>query len=268
MGGSERPSCRASPTRSWSESGSFCSSHFSPTQATRFFTDPLHTFLETHEIRNATLVGHSLGGYLAARYALRHPERISRLVLASPVGFPAKPIDALPPSQLSPGMRLFDALWSANITPQQLVRMMGGSRGRKSVSRTLRKQIPHLASASSDLLADYLYHITVAHPSGEFAMNSLLEGAASPESVGVFAREPLEDRMVNAFDPSIRLKILFGDRDWMRTSANEGSAARVVSEIQARNTASSASIHLVPNAGHHLYLNNAPDFVSHILSDF
>jgi cardiolipin-specific phospholipase len=33
-----------------------------------------------------TLVGHSLGGFLAGEFALSHPERLSELVLASPVG--------------------------------------------------------------------------------------------------------------------------------------------------------------------------------------
>ncbi|HJQ18337.1 MAG TPA: alpha/beta hydrolase [Allosphingosinicella sp.] len=32
------------------------------------------------------LVGHSLGGWLAAEFAIRHPERLNRLVLVSPAG--------------------------------------------------------------------------------------------------------------------------------------------------------------------------------------
>ena len=82
------------------------------------------------------------------------------------------------------------------MTPQQLIRLMGATRGRRVVQQALAGRIPHLTGRMDDrallrLLADYLYHITVAHPSGEFAMNSLLQPGLQPNEAGVFAREPL-----------------------------------------------------------------------------
>jgi pimeloyl-ACP methyl ester carboxylesterase len=34
-----------------------------------------------------------MGGYLAAAYALQHPEHVAQLILVSPVGVPRKPAD-------------------------------------------------------------------------------------------------------------------------------------------------------------------------------
>lgn len=41
------------------------------------------------------LCGHSLGGYVAGAYALKHPHRLHGLVLASPAGVPEPDREAL-----------------------------------------------------------------------------------------------------------------------------------------------------------------------------
>jgi cardiolipin-specific phospholipase len=149
--------------------------------------------------------------------------------------------------------------------------MMGSTRGRRNIQRVLQGRIPHLQQQQANLLGEYLYHITVADPSGEFAMNSLLEPVVAPDFVGVFARQPLEDQLVERLEgnngdvttsSSIKkIKVLFGDHDWMRP--NEPSARNALSKFQKID----ASVHILPNAGHHLYLDNNHDFVRHILED-
>jgi cardiolipin-specific phospholipase len=42
-------------------------------------------------LERMTLIGHSLGAYLSVAYALRHPERVSKLILLSPAGVPRGP---------------------------------------------------------------------------------------------------------------------------------------------------------------------------------
>jgi cardiolipin-specific phospholipase len=68
-------------------------------QAEAFFVDALEEWRATRGIARMQLYGHSLGGYLATAYALRHPDRVARLVLISPAGIPRDPADALAPAR-------------------------------------------------------------------------------------------------------------------------------------------------------------------------
>jgi cardiolipin-specific phospholipase len=317
MGGSDRPPCWESPIRSFFHSSSsytsnrfsLCNSHFTtPSRAIDFFLDPLEQVLQNNHSSNddndesnhengikfhpnekICLVGHSLGGYLAARFVMRNNNNnnnadgssnknngganiISKLILASPVGFqpPPPPGQRLPTSNLPPAMRLLDALWSANFTPQQIIRFMGDTRGKRMVERALRGRIPHLSTSDVELLADYLYHITVAPPSGEYAMNSLLEPAVASEGggAGVYARESLgggvmTEMLLKNEETNIQsVKVLFGDRDWM--AFNQSAAVKEMNEIRAK-MGIDANVHVLPGSGHHLYLDNADAFIRHIL---
>jgi pimeloyl-ACP methyl ester carboxylesterase len=76
------------------------------------FLDRLYNELK---IERATLVGNSMGGWIAALYALSHPERVERLVLVDAAGFaPPKDFDARQLAALNPstreGMRQLSAL--------------------------------------------------------------------------------------------------------------------------------------------------------------
>jgi pimeloyl-ACP methyl ester carboxylesterase len=48
------------------------------------------SWMEAVGIKQAHLLGHSMGGYICLWIAARHPERIKRLVLVSPAGIPHK----------------------------------------------------------------------------------------------------------------------------------------------------------------------------------
>ncbi len=53
------------------------------------FVDFLDGFLKELKIEHASLVGNSLGGWIAAAFALAHPERVDRLVLCDAAGYRA-----------------------------------------------------------------------------------------------------------------------------------------------------------------------------------
>ncbi|MEO9365671.1 MULTISPECIES: alpha/beta fold hydrolase [Candidatus Nitrosocaldus] len=54
------------------------------------FVDMLRGFMDTLGVDKASIVGSSLGGQIAAEYALKHQERVDRLILVAPAGFTPK----------------------------------------------------------------------------------------------------------------------------------------------------------------------------------
>lgn len=61
------------------------------TKAEDWFIDALEEWRVKRKIERFTLLGHSLGGYMAVAYALKYPGRLNKLILASPVGIPEDP---------------------------------------------------------------------------------------------------------------------------------------------------------------------------------
>jgi pimeloyl-ACP methyl ester carboxylesterase len=53
--------------------------------------DFLERFADAAGMRRFAIAGNSLGGYYAWRFALRHPERVSALVLVDPLAYPLQP---------------------------------------------------------------------------------------------------------------------------------------------------------------------------------
>lgn len=70
------------------------------------YVDFLDAFLKELKIERASLVGNSMGGWVAASYALAHPERVERLVLADAAGLmPAQDLDMALLMKLNPSTR-------------------------------------------------------------------------------------------------------------------------------------------------------------------
>lgn len=51
------------------------------------FADFIVSYMDARGIGNAVLVGHSMGGLIAVATCLKHPERVSRLILVDPGGY-------------------------------------------------------------------------------------------------------------------------------------------------------------------------------------
>ncbi|RMZ79509.1 hypothetical protein DV737_g3348, partial [Chaetothyriales sp. CBS 132003] len=80
-------------------------------EAEDWFVDSLEEWRALNRIDKMTLLGHSMGGYMAVCYALKYPGRLNKLILASPVGIPEDPY-AADVDMAAPAGPTLDAEWT------------------------------------------------------------------------------------------------------------------------------------------------------------
>jgi pimeloyl-ACP methyl ester carboxylesterase len=83
-----------------------------PAETEEWFIKSLEQWRQEMNIDQMNLCGHSLGGYIAATYAMRFPHRLSGLVLASPAGVPAVAPELMEQAREA---RINGGFWSKNL---------------------------------------------------------------------------------------------------------------------------------------------------------
>ncbi|KAL7950213.1 alpha/beta-hydrolase [Trichoderma barbatum] len=217
-------------------------------EAESWFIDALEEWRKARKIERFTLLGHSLGGYLAVSYALKYPGHLKKLILASPVGIPEDPyavsaalpepgestmqnefaVDQqtttkngadVPPRRPYPSWLVW--LWDANVSPFSIVRM-AGPLGPRFVSGWTSRRFNHLPSEEAQTLHDYSFSIFKQKGSGEYALAYIL-------APGAFARRPVINRIQNvgrqpikgpdgetvSKETGIPVVFMYGENDWM-----------------------------------------------------
>ena len=196
-------------------------------EAEAWFVDSLEEWRVQKKIDKFTLLGHSMGGYMAVAYALKYPGRLNKLILASPVGIPEDPYAVNADMPEPPGSTMANEftqdqdtestrsgqkanpnrlpatndkstprkplskwvtyLWDANISPFSFVRW-AGPLGPRLVSGWTSRRFSHLPHDEAQALHDYAYSLFRLRGSGEYALAYIL-------APGAFARSPLIRRI-------------------------------------------------------------------------
>lgn len=236
-----------------------------------YFIDSLQEFVKHEDSQlnseNFTLLGHSMGGYLVGKYALKYPSQVNGVIMASPAGLGSIPAKDRQISAYSVGVYagLAKTFWSFNYTPQYILRLMGPDRAKNVVKTSLNRRFSSRWDDNKlSALSNYLYSISSPPASGEFSLNSLLvpifervvEGEPDPYKRGyrirIVARDPIKHDLSKL--GTIPLLVMFGDDDWI----SYPNAKQDCESLKANGL----NIHytVISKAGHHLYMDNTEEY--------
>ncbi|OMO87471.1 Alpha/beta hydrolase-1 [Corchorus capsularis] len=220
-----------------------------------WFIDSFEEWRKAKDLSNFILLGHSFGGYVAAKYALKHPEHVQHLILVGPAGFSSESdgkSEWLTRFRATWKGAILNHLWESNFTPQKLVRGLGPW-GPNLVSKyTTARFSPRysaegvLTEDESKLLTDYVYHTLAAKASGELCLKYIF-------AFGAFARMPL---LNSASEWKVPTTFIYGVQDWMNYQGAQ--EARKQMKVPCE-------IIRVPQSGHFVFLENPSGFHSAML---
>ncbi|XP_077220324.1 putative 1-acylglycerol-3-phosphate O-acyltransferase [Tasmannia lanceolata] len=219
-----------------------------------WFIDSLEEWRKVKNLSNFILLGHSFGGYVAAKYALKHPEHVQHLILVGPAGFTSES-DAsnewVTKFRATWKGAILGHLWESNFTPQRIVRGLGPwgpDLVRKYTSTRFGTQSNGdvLNEEESKLLTDYVYHTLAAKASGELCLKYIF-------SFGAYAKLPLLQR---ASEWKVPTTFIYGYQDWMKFQGAQ--EARKDMKVPCE-------IIRVPEGGHFVFVNNPSAFNSAVI---
>ncbi|KAG0472772.1 hypothetical protein HPP92_014629 [Vanilla planifolia] len=214
-----------------------------------WFIDSFEEWRKAKNLTKFILLGHSFGGYIAAKYALKHPEHVQHLILVGPAGFSSETehkSEWLTKFRATWKGTIVNHLWESNFTPQKVIRGLGPW-GPQLVRRYTSARFGSYSSGTvlgedeARLLTDYVYHTLVAKASGELCLKYIF-------SFGAFARKPL---LQFASEWKVPTTFIYGFEDWM--SYQGAQLARQEMEVPC-------DIIRVPQGGHFVFIDNPTGF--------
>ncbi|KAG7469816.1 hypothetical protein MATL_G00132790 [Megalops atlanticus] len=217
-------------------------------EAEQQFVDSIEQWRATVGLEAMILVGHNLGGYLAASYSLRFPSRVKHLILVEPWGFPERPDTGDQDRPIPVWIKALGAMLSP-FNPLAGLRL-AGPLGPMLV-QTLRPDFKKKFSSmfNDNTVTEYIYHLNVQTPSGETAFKNM----TIPYG---WARRPMLQR-VGLIQQDVPISVVYGSR-----SSIDGNSGAAIKELRPN---SHVEIVVIRGAGHYVYADQPEDFNQQIL---
>ncbi|XP_009322478.1 PREDICTED: 1-acylglycerol-3-phosphate O-acyltransferase ABHD5 [Pygoscelis adeliae] len=212
-------------------------------EAENQFVESIEEWRKEVGLEKMILLGHNLGGFLAAAYSLKYHSRVKHLILVEPWGFPERPDNAEHERPIPIWIKALGAILSP-FNPLAGLRIAGPF-GLSLVQR-LRPDFKRKYSSMFDdnTVAEYIYHCNVQSPSGETAFKNM----TIPYG---WAKRPMLQR-IPQMDEDIPITVVYGARSCI--DGNSGST------IQSLRPNSYVKTIAILGAGHYVYADQPEDF--------
>lgn len=204
-----------------------------------WYADVIDEWLGGLGIPEATLVGHSMGGQIAMTLALRHPNRVERLILSAPAGF----------ERFSPGA----ARWMKDFWTE--------TRALETREEEMRVTFSTMVFNKMDAGTERLLEerVRMQHTDA-FAATSV----AVSRSIAGMVDHPVLDQLDQLDVPTL---IVFGTDDHMIPNpVFNGGSTRAIAET-GRDAIRNSQLVLIPGAGHTVH-HDEPDAFNAAVADF
>ena len=219
-------------------------------QYEKYFIEAIDDFVSKEKIFRFTILGHSLGGYIAALYADKYPDKIDRAVLLSPVGF-----SVVDPDEIArieghvnkikfPAKILFKKLknaWQSGVSPLSYLRVLGRFSG--FFFKKYKSYIAIENKVEANDYCDLIYQINVQKPCSDGCLGKLIS---------------LKGYGINALEKRVKLPegtlFIRGDKDWVDSEGIERYIQRDPS----------CKLCVIPKEGHNLNIKSV-DYVVNMM---
>ncbi|KAK8728266.1 hypothetical protein OTU49_009205 [Cherax quadricarinatus] len=216
-----------------------------PLEAEREFITTIELWQEKLALDKFILLGHSFGGFLAASYAIKHPERIHHLILADPWGFPERPLDVAERYKFPFWVKAIGAVLQP-FNPLFIVRTAGpwGPKLLQKARPDLSRKFSGMVADTEEVIPNYLYHCNAQNPSGESAFHTLMAGFG-------WAKYPMIQR-IDSLRKGMPMTLIYGSRSWVDHDPGF--------QIKYMRKDSYVDVQVILGAGHHVYADRAEVF--------
>ncbi|XP_055698296.1 (Lyso)-N-acylphosphatidylethanolamine lipase isoform X2 [Phlebotomus papatasi] len=202
------------------------------------------------KLNEMILLGHSMGGFLAASYAISHPDRVKHLILADPWGFSEKPADIASKYNIPMWVRVL-AFALQPLNPLWAVRAAGPfgqwvvSKARPDIIRKYTTVVKE-----EELIPQYIHQCNAQSPAGESAFHAMMSGFG-------WAKYPMINRMKD-LRKDIPVTMMYGSRSWVDKASGES--------IKLSRIHSYVNLQVINGAGHHIYADR-PEVFNRYVND-